>query len=281
MTLPFTKLHGNGNDFILIDEADEELVSEEEKAAFARGACAHHFGIGADGVLYLSRSDGRLGMRIFNKDGSEADMCGNGIRCFLVYAVEQGYVSHGAVEVETGAGTLTAESVERDGEIWVKVDMGQPATECRTIPAVGAGEFQKEIEGYEVYACNTGVPHAVTFVNNLETLDVNKEGPDIRYSEHFPEGANANFAEVRDGVLHVRTYERGVEAETLSCGTGATAAAVIANGLDMVGREVDVETKGGPLTIHIDTETVYMEGPAVKVFRGEVEREALPKGRAP
>jgi len=279
MKLDFTKLHGNGNDFVLVDEAGKIIIPEEEKPQFARRACDRHFGIGGDGLLFLSREVGNLRMRIFNSDGSEADMCGNGIRCFLKYAVDEGYADFGEVDVVTETGTLTAEALDREDETGVRVDMGPPAKTCKAIPAKGEGEFEGTIQGYKVYACNTGVPHAVVFVDDIDDFDVESEGPEIRYSEQFPEGANANFAQLRDGVLHVRTYERGVEAETLSCGTGATAAAVIANGLGKVGREVDVETRGGPLKISVEEETAYMEGPAVEVFRGVLDREELPESR--
>ncbi|MBS1263348.1 MAG: Diaminopimelate epimerase [Methanonatronarchaeales archaeon] len=278
--LPFTKLHGNGNDFILIDEYEETLVFEEDRPDFARAACHRHFGVGGDGALFLSRGNGKLRMRIFNADGSEPEMCGNGIRCFLRYAVERGYASLGEVEVSTEAGDLVAEVRERDGEAWVEVDMGEPTLLCSDIPAAGESEFREEIGGFEVYACNTGVPHAVVFVDDVDDIDVEEVAPRIRFHGAFPEGANVNFVEVTDDALRVRTYERGVEGETLSCGTGATAVAVIANTLERVGEEVDVETRGGPLKIHVG-ETVRMAGPAVEVFTGTLDRDSLPPGRPP
>lgn len=275
--IPFTKLQGNGNDFVLVDESRDAYIDEEEKPFFAQKVCDRHFGVGGDGVLFLSNEEG-LEMRIFNPDGSEAEMCGNGIRCFLKYALESGYASYGRVEVSTLSGDLSVEAAERNGETWVRVDMGEPALMCSDIPAKGEGTFEEQLEGFDVYACGMGVPHAVIFVDDLEDLDVEEVAPEIRFSERFPEGANVNFVEVTDDEIYVRTYERGVEGETQSCGTGATSAAVMAHMLDKVSHEVDVRTRGGPLKIEVG-DRVTMEGPAVLVFEGELRKDALPEDR--
>ncbi len=268
----FAKLHGNGNDFTLVDEVRREAVPETQKAAFAVRCCRRNFGIGADGVLFLrgsSRAD--VGMRLFQPDGSEAEMCGNGIRCLAKYAWETGYVGE-SFDVETLAGIIPIQVREVDGAFWAKVDMGVPRFDRPSIPAVGSGEMiREEVEGYEVSAVNTGVPHSVVFVDDLD-LDVKEIAPTIRYSTIFPEGANVNFVKAGD-PFEVRTFERGVEAETYSCGTGAVASAALARKLGLVGDEVMVETRGGPLIVSFEGERAYLEGPAVTVFTGELSDE--------
>jgi diaminopimelate epimerase len=271
-SLAFTKLHGNGNDFILIDEVAMELVAEDAKRRFAIACCRRSFGIGADGVLFLVNSPrAELGMRLFQPDGSEAEMCGNGIRCLAKYAWETGYVGQ-SFDVETLAGIIPVQIREMEGSFWAKVDMGEPRFDRPSIPACGSGELIKdEIEGYQVSAVNTGVPHAVILVEDLE-LDILETAPLIRHCSVFPEGANVNF--VKPGQsLKIRTFERGVEGETFSCGTGAVASASVARRLGLVGDEVLVETKGGPLVITFEKDKAFMEGPAVTVYSGELNEE--------
>ncbi len=274
-SLGFTKLHGNGNDFILIDEVARELVAEDAKRRFAIACCRRSFGIGADGVLFLVNSPrAELGMRLFQPDGSEAEMCGNGIRCLAKYAWETGYVGQ-SFDVETLAGIIPVQVREMDGSFWAKVDMGAPRFDRSSIPACGSGELIKEvIEGFQVSAVNTGVPHAVIFVEDLE-IDILEIAPLIRHCSIFPEGANVNF--VKPGQpgkpLQIRTFERGVEGETFSCGTGAVACASVARRLGAVGDEVLVETKGGPLIITFEKDKAFMEGPAVTVYSGELNEE--------
>jgi diaminopimelate epimerase len=268
----FTKLHGNGNDFILIDEMHHELVAEHAKARFAKRCCRRNFGIGADGILFLvgsSRAD--LGMRLFQPDGSEAEMCGNGIRCLAKYAWETGYVGQG-FNVETLAGIIPVQIREMDNCFWAKVDMGRPRFERPYIPAIGSGDFIMEpLEGQLVSAVNTGVPHAVIFVDDL-VLPLEEVAPLIRHNGAFPEGANVNFVKMGER-FEVRTFERGVEAETFSCGTGAVACASVAHKLGFVGDEVLVETKGGPLIISFEGDHAFMDGPAVTVYSGELSEE--------
>jgi diaminopimelate epimerase len=276
-SLTFTKLHGNGNDFMLIDEMNREQVSEDEKRKFARACCHRHYGIGADGVLFLSgsaRAD--LGMRLIQPDGSEAEMCGNGIRCLAKYAWDTGYVGE-QFDVETLAGIIPVQVRERDGFFWAKVNMGEPRFERSAIPACGSGELLKErLEGLPVSAVNTGVPHAVIFVDDLN-FDILERAPSIRHHSIFPEGANVNFVKfVKSGQpLEIRTFERGVEGETLSCGTGSVAAASVARRLALAGDEVLVKTKGGPLIISFEGGNAFMEGPAVTVCSGEMDEEFL------
>jgi len=265
----FTKAHGNGNDFLIVDEWDGERV--ENPSEFAETYCDRRFGVGADGVLFLRRPEeptNDMRMVLVQPDGGEAEMCGNGARCMMRYAVERGYAQEGeTVAVETLAGVRKA-VCDGDG---VRVEMGVPSFDADDVPA--RSEVVKEaIEGWEVTAVNTGVPHAVTFVEDIDDIDVNEKAPPVRHADVFPEGANVNFVE-RDGdAFRVRTFERGVEDETLSCGTGAVAVAAVARRLGKTDEdEVHVKTRGGPLTITFDDETgaAYMRGPAVLVYEGE------------
>ncbi|HPJ29950.1 MAG TPA: diaminopimelate epimerase [Methanothrix sp.] len=266
----FTKLHGNGNDFILVDEHHRVKVADPLKSSFAVQCCHRNFGIGGDGVLFLSPSEhAELRMRLFQPDGSEAEMCGNGIRCLAKYAWDAGVVGR-CFEVETLAGIISLKVREIGGDFWARVDMGVPCFDRRGIPALGEGEFLMEpLEGFEVSAVNTGVPHAVIFVDDLLDLPIDEVAPHIRRSSLFPEGANVNFVRIGD-TFQVRTFERGIEGETLSCGTGSVASAAVARRMGMVGDEVFVETRGGPLLISFDGERAYMEGPASTVFTGEL-----------
>ena len=212
-----------------------------------------------------------LGMRLFQPDGSEAEMCGNGIRCLAKYAWETGYVGEN-FDVDTLAGIISIQVREMDNSFWTRVDMGVPNFERPCIPAIGRGEFLMEpMEGLEVSAVNTGVPHSVIFVEDLD-LPIEEVALQIRHSSIFPEGTNVNFVKVGD-PFEIRTFERGVEAETFSCGTGAVACAAVARKLDLVGDEVLVETKGGPLIVSFEDKRAFLEGPAVTVYQGELSDE--------
>lgn len=266
----FTKLHGNGNDFILIDEFRKDIIPEEKKAAFAIKYCDRRFGIGGDGIVYLEVSDkADIGMRIFNADGSEPEMCGNAIRCLVKYALDMGYIKETA-RVGTRAGVLSI-TCRGEDETWIKVNMGKPEFEREKIPAQGTGEFLGvPMHGYEVSAVNTGVPHAVIFVEELDDRLI-ADAPKIRYDPIFQKGANVNFARLDSkNELTIRTYERGVEGETLSCGTGSVASAAVAQRLDRTGNSVKVKTKGGELLITFRDDVAFMEGRAERVFEGSV-----------
>jgi len=273
-TFTFTKLHGNGNDFILVDEVRKQIVPDSQKAAFAMRCCRRNFGIGADGVLFLQGgSQANVAMRLFQPDGSEAEMCGNGIRCLAKYAWETGYVGE-SFEVETLAGIIPIQVREVDGAFWARADMGTLRFDRSSIPAVGAGELiLEEIDGYEVSSVNTGVPHSVIIVDDLD-LEIGEIAPTIRYGNIFPEGTNVNFVKAGE-TLEIRTYERGVEGETYSCGTGAVASAAIARKLGLAGDEVMVETRGGPLIVSFEGDRAFLEGPAVTVYTGELSDEFM------
>ncbi|MCL7412076.1 MAG: diaminopimelate epimerase [ANME-2 cluster archaeon] len=269
--IQFTKLHGNGNDFILIDEYNNTVVPDNQKADFAEKYCDRRFGIGGDGVLFISMSGSAdVKMRLFQPDRSEAEMCGNGIRCLVRYALEAGYLSPGTASVETMAGILPVDVKGMGVEMLVKVNMGKPLFDRKDIPARGDGEFINEmIEGMQVSVINTGVPHAVIFMDDLEGIDIDVVAPPIRYHNLFPKGTNVNFVHVVDnGHVNIRTFERGVEGETLSCGTGSVASAVIAHHLGLTGSEVTVNTLGGILNITLEGGYAFMEGTARTVFTG-------------
>jgi diaminopimelate epimerase len=268
MEIPFTKLHGNGNDFVLIDEYEETVIPDDLKAHFAALYCDRRFGIGADGILYLLKSaDNDVRMRIFQPDESEAEMCGNGVRCLAKYAHDAGYVGE-IFTVETAAGPVGVTVRSMDEEFTAIISMPTPGFDRPVIQASGNGEYHERIENFEVFAVNTGVPHAVILVDAVDTVDIAAAAPVIRHHASFPEGANVNFVEkTGDDSLKIRTFERGVEEETLSCGTGATASAAVVRRLGYMGDTIHVETRGGPLTIHFK-DGVKMEGPAVTVYTG-------------
>src|SRR5659263_675566 len=268
----FTKLHGNGNDFILIDEYNDKVIEDNEKAAFALKYCDRRFAIGADGVLYLGRSEkANIRMEIYNSDGTQAEMCGNGVRCLAKYALDEGYIKEKA-SVETLAGILTISSRIED-KTWITVNMGKPQFERDKIPANGAGEFiNVAMHGYKVSAVNTGVPHEVIFVDYLDDPGLMPVAPKIRYDPIFPKGTNVNFVKLNSNdEITIRTYERGVEGETLSCGTGSVACAVLVLNLGKTDNTVKVNTKGGELRITIAQDATYMEGTAERVFEGKVK----------
>jgi len=268
----FTKMHGNGNDFVIFDEFHGIVVPEEEKPAFVRTVCNRRFGVGGDGAIFVQSSEvANARFRYFNSDGSEA-MCGNGIRCFARFVVEEGYTTK-KFRAETLAGVKEVEVRVEDGDYWVRVDMGTPLFEPEEIPVSG-GKFNEvwydtfDVFGkdYEVYAVNTGVPHAIVFVDSLN-VDI-YEARKIRYSKKFPDGANVNLVKVLSKEeVEVRTYERGVEDETLSCGTGSVAVVAVASKLGLTESRAIVRTKGGILKIEIN-DSAFMMGKAVRVFDG-------------
>jgi diaminopimelate epimerase len=270
MELNFWKLQGNGNDFIIIDEYQREVIPGELKAQFAGLYCDRRFGIGGDGVLYLSKSAGAdLGMRLFQPDESEAEMCGNGIRCFAKYAFDSGYIGK-AGSIETLAGIISVEVAYEDDTFQASIDMPEPRFARGDIPATGDGEYKEAIGGFEVFAVNTGVPHAVVFSKDIGAIDLPAMAPAIRHDPSFPKGANVDFVEISgEDRIRIRTFERGVEGETLSCGTGATAAAAVAFHQGLVRSPVFVETEGGLLEVTLG-ERVILKGPAVTVFRGQI-----------
>ncbi|MDD1653606.1 MAG: diaminopimelate epimerase [Methanomicrobiales archaeon] len=267
----FTKLQGNGNDFVLIDETEGPVVPDEMRRQLAALYCDRRFGVGADGILFLSKSEkANLKMRLFQPDESEAEMCGNGIRCLVKYARDRDYVKDECT-VETPAGTISVKMRnDAEGEFLATVAMPAPKFARSDIPASGEGEYKEELMGNTVYAVNTGVPHAVIFVDEIGIVDIKAVAPPIRNHASFVNGANVNFVEkAGENTLRIRTYERGVEEETLSCGTGAMASAAVARKLGMVGDTVQVETWGGPVSVRLG-DVNEIEGPARTVFTGAI-----------
>lgn len=270
MEIPFAKLQGNGNDFIVIDEYRKVIIPDDMKGQFAAIYCDRRFGIGADGVIYLMKSaTNDLRMRLLQPDESEAEMCGNGIRCLVKVASDAGYVKDSCT-VETPAGPIVVAIEKTEDGFSATVTMTHPQFDRKDIPATGTGEYKEHIGDFDVYAVNTGVPHAVIMVNAVDAIDMAAVAPAIRRHPTFPNGANVNFVEKSgENTIRIRTFERGVEDETLSCGTGATASAAIAHKLGLVGETVDVETRGGPLTIYLK-DGAKMQGPATTVFTGVI-----------
>ncbi len=269
MLLNFYKMNGAGNDFIVIDNRKLEISLTTEQI---EGLCDRHRGIGADGLLAVepAESGADYKFRYYNADGGEAEMCGNGARCFGRFTAHLSEQIKENVSFETIAGELSAEMVG-DG---VKVNMSDPfdlnmttGVEVDSLP-------------YPVYFINTGVPHAVVFVDDLANLDVQKYGAAIRYHEFFaPKGTNVNFAQVI-GSQHIaiRTYERGVEGETLACGTGMAASAIVHHLLAQENSPIKVDVKGGDtleigFTPQADNQfvDVTLQGPADFVFEGQIE----------
>ena len=256
-----------GNDFIVIDNRSGICA---DGASIASRLCKRSYSVGADGLLLLEKGSkpGQLRMRIFNPDGSEPEMCGNGARCIASFATHKG-ISESKVNLETKAGLVEAEV--KGNSCTVKLKMCEPAGIKLS--------FKLSIDGKEYFASfiNTGVPHTVLDVENLETIDI-ELGKKIRYHKMFePEGTNVDFVQVVDrGKIRLRTYERGVEAETLACGTGAVAGACVGYLLGKVSPPVSVETGGGCTSV-VDFKPgdgkvtdVYLQGDATFVYEGEL-----------
>lgn len=269
--IPFTKMSGSGNDFILIDNR-RGAVDETRLAEFIVGVCRRRISVGADGVILIeesSRADFRW--RFFNPDGSPAAMCGNGARCAARFAYREGIAGQ-SMEFETSAGLIAAQ-------------VHEPRVRVRLTPPHGLEVgFSLALAGgtRSVSRINTGVPHAVIEVDDLEGTDVIALGREVRRHPHFsPEGTNANFVQkVGPGRIALRTYERGVEDETLACGTGAAAAALVTAAAHGWSSPVSVLTRGGEtLTVHFRRSggqfcDVYQEGFARVVYTGELCPEA-------
>ena len=274
----FWKYQGIGNDFILLDGTDGSLRIDPE---WCRKACDRHYGIGADGVLYVMPGESTdITMRIINADGSEAEMCGNGIRCVAKHAFDFGIVKKESFTVHTLAGDLTADVSVKDGKaVAVRIDMGAPVLDGRSVPVDADGRFIDEpFEAggvtFRGNAVSMGNPHFIIF-SDLDDAVVDRLGPILERHPFFPRRTNVEFCKVIDGKIHIRVYERGA-AWTLACGTGACASTVAAalNGLVPFDEPVDVRLPGGWLRITADSglRRVLMEGPAEMVFEGQCRR---------
>jgi diaminopimelate epimerase len=266
MTIPFTKMSGAGNDFVVIDNR-KSLIQDEVKKAFAEKVCTPKASIGADGVIFVENSNNAdFRWDFFNSDGSSAEMCGNGGRCVARFAVDN-KIAPPNLSFETIAGIISAEV----GDDTVKVKL-TPPFDFRQNVEVNIGSDSRIVD-----CINTGVPHAVLFSDNVDAEDLQTIGSAIRYHDVFvPSGTNVNFVEVTGkDSLKIRTYERGVEGETLACGTGATASAILAALRSKVVSPVNVSIKSGDvLKIYFDTSAnngfgdVFLEGTAETTFCG-------------
>jgi len=263
MKLPFTKMQGTGNDFVVIDATKKDFALSRKQI---RALASRHFGIGFDQLLVVEKA-GKKGVdfryRIFNADGGEVEQCGNGARCFVKFVRAKGLTSKREIRVETRGGII-GPRLETDGE--VSVDMGAP--EYSGLEKLRVGD-----ETVEVAIVSMGNPHAVQVVREVELAPVTTQGPRLERHDRFPEGVNAGYLQVL-GRRHLalRVWERGA-GETLSCGTGACAAAVAAISRKLVDSPVRVDTRGGTLTISWagGDNAVWMKGPARSVFEGDID----------
>ena len=279
--LVFTKLHGAGNDFIVLDGIANTLPPIEPLAA---RLCDRHTGIGADQLLVVRPSQAAdFRMEIFNADGSQVEMCANGIRAFYKYLRDHGHTQADQVEVETLSGVVRPRWAGRDR---VTVDMGLPILAPAKIPTtLGVGEgpvldvpLDLGDETIAVSSVSMGNPHAIVQVEDPETAPVERLGPRIEHHPAFPNRVNVEFVRVLDrGRIQQRTWERGT-GETLACGSGACAVAVVSMLRGLVDRQVRIELRGGTLEISwpADDACVEMTGPAAEVFSGRISIESTP-----
>ena len=282
MKISFVKMHGLGNDFVLIDCLNKSLGDSSFLSYLAKRLCNRNFGIGADGLmLILSSSKADLRMRIFNSDGSEAQMCGNGIRCFAKYAYENKLVSKNKFKVETLAGIIIPElTISNNNILGVKVNMGVPKLRRREIPMNGEDTTTVVDEtlkinpeqAFKITCVSMGNPHCIIFVNDVQSIPVNEIGPKIENHPLFLEKTNVEFIHILNRKeINFRVWERGV-GETLACGTGACASLVASVLNNKSERQAIIHLTGGDLDIQwADNGHLYMTGPAELVFRGEME----------
>jgi len=268
-------MQATGNDFIIINNLENQF--EYSFKLLSKYLCDRHFGVGADGVLILDKgTKAEYRMRIFNQDGSEAEMCGNGIRCFSKFLYENKIVKSEKFEIETLSGVKKIElTVEGNTVVLVKVDMGEPILEFDKIPIYYGNTSIEQVEEVHiedlvVYPISMGNPHSVCFVDDVENIDIKKYGRLIEDYKYFPNKTNVEFVQIKnESTIKVRVWERGV-GETLACGTGACAAAIISNLYKHTNNELTVELKGGNLKITYSGNRIYLEGSAEFVFEGKM-----------
>ncbi|GAB6055393.1 diaminopimelate epimerase [Methanobacterium movens] len=280
-TILFSKMHGLGNDYVVIDESQSECIEEDKKGEVTAEICRRGFSVGADGVIFVSppQGDGDIRFRIFNADGSEAEMCGNGIRCFSKFVYDNSIFRQNEIKVETMAGIKTVElEIDRGQAVAMKVNMGLATFKTDQIPMdVVEDEFidlflKVEDNPLQMTALNVGNPHAVIFVDDAGQVDLDKWGPAIENHPAFPQRTNVHFVEiVSPGEIIMVTWERGA-GPTLACGTGATSCVIAGNKLEKLEEKVLVHLPGGELEIEVYQEKkdlgAFMEGDAKLVFDG-------------
>ncbi len=278
----FTKMQGAGNDYVYVDCFRQPVP--ENPAQLARHVSDRHFGIGADGlILIVPSTRAAARMRMFNADGSEAEMCGNGVRCVAKYVYDHGICRQETLAIETGAGVLHLELDVDGGRVArVRVDMGEPILQPERIPttlpvnpladhpAVVDVDLSLPGKTLQVTCVSMGNPHCVTFVDNLTDRWVREVGPQVERDRHFPHRVNAEFAQVLSPAeVRMRVWERG-SGETLACGTGACAVCVAGVLAGRTARKILTHLPGGDLELQwADDNHVYLTGPAVEVFTGE------------
>lgn len=274
--MKFTKMQGAGNDYVYVSTFEEQV---DDPVALARQISDRHFGVGSDGlILIMPSAQADVRMRMFNADGSEAEMCGNGIRCVAKYAYEHGLVDHLQIKVETGRGLLALKMfTDSTGRVErVQVDMGPPGLNRSSLPMIGPGEERAisvplELQGrrYEVTAVSMGNPHAVIYVDEVENFPVTEVGPLVECHHWFPRRTNVEFVQVVSPTEVIqRTWERGA-GETLACGTGASAVTVAGVLTGRTQRKIINHLRGGDLELQwLEHGSVMMIGPAVEVFSG-------------
>ena len=283
--IKFTKMEGLGNDYVYVDCTKQDI---ENASNLAKIISDRHFGVGSDGLILIKSSKkADFKMQMFNSDGTEAEMCGNGIRCVGKYVYDNGLTDKTTLKIETLAGIKVLNLNVEGGKVkTVKVDMGEPILDYKLIPAKD-GKVYKSRDGIKFYKVNINIegdlkeltcvsmgnPHGIDFANNIEKLKIEKFGPIIEVDEHFPNKVNAEFIEILDKHnIKMRVWERGA-GETLACGTGACASVVASFLNGYTERNVTVELLGGKLEIEWNKEDnhVYMTGPAKTVFEGEFD----------
>lgn len=271
--MKFWKYHGLGNDFVLSEDLDGTLEATPQRAARLLN---RHTGIGGDGWLLVRRSEVcDIAMFLYNTDGSVAEMCGNGLRCFAKHVYDHGIVKKEVFTVETLAGVMEVTIATEDGVTkTVTANLGAASFDRPSIPMTGEGECDRITmhaldRDFTVSACLMGVPHAVVFGTDFTDEDVLKYGPVLETDPVFPRKANINFANILDDhTVEVRTWERGC-GRTLACGTGSSATAVLCHRAGYTGSDVEIRLQEGSLMIRVTDEGVIMRGPAALAFVGE------------
>lgn len=277
--MKFTKMQGCGNDYVYVDGGAEQIPAQD-KPALVRRLSDRHFGIGGDGVIFINPSkEADFEMEMFNADGTRAEMCGNGIRCVGKFVYDKGLTDKNDITVISAGKVKYLTLFTKDGKVeTVKVNMGAPELAAALVPVVcdkeQAVDEPVSVQGreYRMTCVSMGNPHAVVFMDDVESLDIEAIGPHFENHEQFPRRTNTEFVKVLDrNTVQMRVWERGT-GETLACGTGAcaTVVACVLNGLTQ--ETVTVKLLGGDLTVTWDraADLVYMTGPAVTVFEGEV-----------
>ena len=273
--IKFTKMQGLGNDYVYIDAINQNI---ENMSSLAKFVSDRHFGIGSDGLILICKSDiADFKMRMFNSDGSEAEMCGNGIRCVGKFVYDKGLTNKTTLAIETLAGIKTLKLNTKEGKVeTVKVDMGEPILDPEKIPVISDEKpvknllLKAEDKEFKFTCVSMGNPHAITEVEETEKFDVEKYGKVLEVNKAFPNKTNVEFIKILDKEhIKMRVWERGA-GETLACGTGACATAVACYLNGKTNRKVEVELLGGKLYIEWNEKDnhIYMTGPAVTVFEG-------------